>query len=92
MARAPSSLDFSLVGPASKSSGAADRAIGFLIIAVAPTLFWSLCIRLATWGLDIALAPWTFYAVTGGIFLFLSIIWAGFALSKEPDQELAQRH
>lgn len=57
------------------------RLIGFAIVAVAPTIFWSALLVLGAWAIDQPLSPITSIVVAVSIFSFLTCIWASFVAS-----------
>lgn len=61
--------------------------IGFMIIAVAPTLFWIGMLRVLCWSLNIALPMWVVGMVGLLIFALLTCIWASFTMAGRSDAD-----
>ncbi len=67
-----------------------ERFLGLLIVAVAPTIFWTglICVVAAAYGSPLAI--WAACSVSTLIFAFLICIWAAFTMAHnsetiEPD-------
>jgi ABC-type Na+ efflux pump permease subunit len=60
----------------------AGRLIGLTIIAVAPTIFWTVMLNCCAWAYGRPLTFWASAVVATVMFAFLTCIWASFALSE----------
>ncbi len=59
------------------------RFLGFLIIAVAPTLFWTAMIYVVTSANGTPVATWAACCIAALMFTFLFCVWAAFALAQK---------
>ena len=59
----------------------AERVVGLAIVAVAPTIFWTVLLCFGAWAYGAQLPLWVACTVAAVMFTFLVCIWAGFALA-----------
>ena len=59
------------------------RFLGFLIVAVAPTLFWTAMIYVVTSANGTPVATWAACSIAALMFTFLFCVWAAFALAQK---------
>lgn len=60
----------------------AGRLIGLLIIAVAPTIFWTAVLYFGAWAIDRPMTVWGSVVIATIMFAFLTCIWASFGMSE----------
>ena len=65
------------------SSRAASLAAGLMVVAVAPTMFWSALIALVAWTVERPLSVQSTALMAGVMFAFLTCIWAGFVAARD---------
>lgn len=65
------------------------RLIGLSIVAVAPTIFWTVMLSAGAWAVGRPLTFRTSAVIAAIMFAFLACIWASFAMSERsaPDAE-----
>jgi hypothetical protein len=74
-----------IAGPGSKRALISERFFGFMIIAVAPTLFWTAMIYVVTSANGTPVATWAACCIAALMFTFLFCVWAAFAVARKTD-------